>query len=96
MRLFFTYILFLFGIISPVWAVGSSLPSGAGTVNSCSAALIKIANMNESHKAIIATNGHCLLLNLYFGKQMAYPLPEEILSNVTDQDFLNKTSIAAF
>ena len=67
--------------------------AGLAIVNSCSAGVVRYKESKADDRALVVTNGHCLLLNMTFGRPLPYPLAGEILRNVTEPRFLNATSI---
>lgn len=91
MKLFFTILVHVLAL-QTVFA-GENTKVGSAVVNNCSAGFIKLMSMPDTQKAIVITNGHCLLLNLNYGRELAYPYPGEYLQNMRDVNFLDKTIV---
>ncbi|NOT78638.1 MAG: trypsin-like peptidase domain-containing protein [Bacteriovoracaceae bacterium] len=74
-------------------SLSKQLSPGLAIVNGCSAGLIIFEGIKKHDRALVATNGHCLLLNLNLKREFPYPMPGENLANITDTEFREKTNI---
>ncbi len=86
---------YIFPFLLPA-AVAFSAPdfNGAAIVNGCSGGMFIMDGMRLDQKALLITNGHCVLLRSLVGGPSDYPAPGEVIYDIEGARVSGSTAVS--